>query len=60
MIKFKGSTFATEQSDTFISPVSNFEIFMIGDLSWVLFLDPHWGPNDHLWGAHDHLSYPRM
>ena len=39
----KGSTFATEQNNILISPISNFDIFKIGKLSWILTPDPHWG-----------------
>ena len=37
IFKIKGSTFAVS------SPISNFDIFKIGKLSWNFSLSPHWG-----------------
>ena len=43
--KTKGSTFATEQNNILISPISSFEILKIGKLSGIFSLNPHWGSN---------------
>ena len=58
IFKIKGSTFATEQNNFLISPISNFEILKIEKLS----MDPYWGsttPPPSL-PTHDHLCYTQM